>query len=90
MAAAVVREVAEETGIEVVCGRFVDWVELISGGHHFVIFEFEATPLGTLDVVAGSDAAEAAWIPLHAVAELDLVDGLAEFLHRGGYLSTLA
>ena len=33
---------------------------------------------------AGSDAAELAWVPLPDVAERNLSDGLAEFLHEHG------
>jgi len=79
-AEAVVREVGEETGLSVVCGPFVGWAELISDEGHFVMLDFEVTPLGKADPEPGDDAAEAAWIELHEVAELRLVDGLAEFL----------
>ena len=88
LAEALVREVAEETGIEVVCESMLGWVERISDEHHFVILDFQAQLLGTEegDPVAGGDADEAAWIPLHEVAELNLVEGLAEFLHDHGIL----
>ncbi len=39
--------------------------------------------------VAGTDAAEAAWVDVHDVADLRLVDGLAEFLHEHGYLEMI-
>ncbi len=39
--------------------------------------------------VAGDDAAEAAWVPLETVAELRLVEGLAEFLHEHGVLDVI-
>ena len=39
--------------------------------------------------VAGDDAAEAAWVPLDDVAERDLVDGLAEFLHEHGIIELI-
>ena len=81
LAEAVVRELAEETGIEGVCDQFVGWVERIGTDYHFVILDFRVTVLEAGEPIAGDDAAEAAWVPLHEVAELDLVDGLAEFLH---------
>jgi hypothetical protein len=39
--------------------------------------------------VAGDDAAEAAWVPLDEVADLRLVEGLAEFLHEHGILRVI-
>ena len=88
LAEAVVREVAEETGLECVCGELVGWVERFDEGHHFVILDFAATVLEHGEPVAGDDAAEVAWVPLADVAELNLVDGLAEFLHDNGILAT--
>ena len=91
LAEAVVRELVEETGLEGVCDTLVGWVERIGDDYHFVILDFAVTMLELdADPVPGDDAAEAAWIPLHAVAELPLVDGLAEFLHEHGILSTFA
>lgn len=84
MAEAVVREVREETGVDVVCGALVGWVERIGEQHHFVIADFEATPVGAAEPVAGDDASAARWVPLWEVGELELVDGLLDFLadHR--------
>ena len=89
LAEAVVRELAEETGLEGVCGDLVDWVERIGPDHHFLIFDFWVTVLDTSDPVAGDDAAEAAWVPLADVADQSLVDGLAEFLHAHGVIETI-
>ena len=84
---AVVREVLEETGLEVVVDRFLGWVERIDEEHHFVILDFAVTALDTDAVpVAADDAAEAAWVQLHELGELDLVDGLYEFLTDTGVL----
>ena len=89
LAEAVVRELAEETGVEAVCGPLVGWVERISDDHHFVILDFWATLLDDRPPVAGDDAAEAEWVPLSDVAERRLVDGLAEFLHQHGVIQTI-
>lgn len=92
LAEAVVREVAEETGLECICGELLGWVELLAEqaeGHHFVILDFVATVLEHGRPVAGDDAAEAAWVPLGDVTHLRLVDGLAEFLHDHGVLDTI-
>jgi 8-oxo-dGTP diphosphatase len=78
---AVVRETFEETGLEVVVDRFLGWVERIDEAYHYVILDFAVTALDpTRGLVAGDDAAEAAWVPTHDVSELHLVDGLYDFL----------
>jgi 8-oxo-dGTP diphosphatase len=89
LAEAVVRELAEETGLEAVCGSLVGWVERITPEHHFVILDFYATLLDDRAPVAGDDAAEVAWVPLADVAEHRLVEGLAEFLHQHGVIRTI-
>ncbi|MGH9305267.1 MAG: NUDIX hydrolase [Acidimicrobiales bacterium] len=80
LAEAAVRELLEETGIEAVCDELIGWVETISESYHYVILDFAMTVLGPVEPTAGDDATEAAWVPLGDVADLDLVDGLAEFL----------
>jgi 8-oxo-dGTP diphosphatase len=90
MVEAVVRELAEETGLEGVCEELVGWVERTTGAdHHYVILDFRVTVLSSGPPVAGDDAAEARWVPLHEVADLNLVEGLAEFLHDHGILRTI-
>ena len=90
LAEAVVRELAEETGLEGVCGELVGWVERVGDGHHFVILDFAVTLLDPdAEPTAGDDAAEAAWIPLHEIADQQLVEGLAEFLHDHGIIETI-
>ena len=88
---AVVREVLEETGLEVVVDRFLGWVERIGEApdpYHFVILDFAVTVLDPLSApVAGDDAAEVAWVPLHELSELRLVDGLYDFLRDVEVLS---
>ncbi|HEX2062984.1 MAG TPA: NUDIX domain-containing protein [Acidimicrobiales bacterium] len=89
LAEAVVREVAEETGMEAVCGELIGWAERLGPGHHYVILDFRVHVLDDDEPVGGSDAAEAAWVPLDEVAGLALVDGLAEFLHEHGILDVI-
>jgi 8-oxo-dGTP diphosphatase len=89
LAEAVVRELAEETGLEGVCDKLVGWVERIGEGHHYVILDFAVTLLESASPVAGHDAADAAWVPLDQVSEQPLVDGLAEFLHEHGVIPTI-
>lgn len=80
---AVVREVAEETGLEVAVDRFLGWAERIEpdGGYHFVILDFLAVPADpTPQPTPAGDAAEVRFVDLDDVAEYDLVEGLYEFL----------
>jgi 8-oxo-dGTP diphosphatase len=90
LAEAVVRELHEETGVEGVCGELVGWAERFDEDRHYVILDFRVSVLEGTTPVAGDDAAEAAWVPLQDVADLNLVDGLAEFLHEHGILPTIA
>jgi len=92
LAEAVVRELAEESGLEGVCEELVGWVERIGEDHHFVILDFRVTVLDdpVTSLRAGSDAAEAAWVPLDEVAHLTLTEGLAEFLHDHGIMTVIA
>jgi ADP-ribose pyrophosphatase YjhB (NUDIX family) len=91
LAEAVVRELAEETGLEAVCDDLVGWVERIGDDHHFVIFDFRVTVLDgpEAEPKAGGDATEAAWVALDDVAHLRLTDGLAEFLHEHGIVPVI-
>ena len=84
------RELREETGLEGVCDRFVGWVELVDDDHHALILDSLVTILEGEEPVAGDDAAEAAWVPLNEVTDLNVVDGLVEFLHEHGLLAVIA
>ena len=82
---AVAREVREETGIEVAVGEFAGWVERPRDeGHHFVILDFHATPVGPTALTPGDDAAQACWVPVAEVSGYELVDGLLAFLQQIG------
>ncbi|MCP4436271.1 MAG: NUDIX domain-containing protein [Actinomycetia bacterium] len=89
LAEAVVRELAEETALHGVCGALVGWTEIIDAHHHFVVMDFAVTLLDDHEPTPGDDASEAAWVPVWTVPELDLVDGLAEFLSDAGIIETL-
>jgi 8-oxo-dGTP diphosphatase len=89
LAEATVRELLEETGIDGVCGPFLGWVERIDTERHHVILDFTVVVDPREEPAAGSDVTEAAWVPLAGVAELRLVDGLAEFLAEHDVIQTL-
>jgi hypothetical protein len=54
-----------------------------------VILDYAVEVLAPAPPEAGSDALEARWVALSDVAELDLVDGLAEFLHEHAIIETI-
>ncbi len=87
---AVVREVAEETGLRVVVDRFLGWVERIDDTDetHFVILDFVVTALEPDQAVtAGDDALEAAWVPVSDLGDRTLAPGLLDFLEDTSVLN---
>ena len=89
---AVVRELLEETGLEGVVSRFLGWVERIGTDpepYHFVILDFVVDVLDPAAPVAGDDAAEAAWFRYDELSDLNLVEGLYDFLTEHEILTDL-
>ena len=82
MAAAVERELAEETGLTGRCGALVGWVERIGPKHHFVIADFVVTVDRSSAAVAASDASAVAWVTIDELPAVDLVEGLLDFLRE--------
>ena len=84
LADAVEREVFEETGLRVRVERFAGFVERIGDDpqpYHLVILDFFASELDQGGMPqAGDDASDVQWVPLAALGEVDLVDGLFDFL----------
>ena len=70
---AILREVLEETGLTVTIAGLIDTVDLIAQDangettRHYVLIDFAARPIAG-ELKAGSDAAEARWVP---VSKLD-------------------
>ena len=88
--AAVVREVLEETGLDVVVDELLGWVERFDEAQHFVILDFRVTVLDPeVPIRAGDDATEAAWVPIPDLGRYRLVAGLVDFLEDVGVLTDL-
>jgi ADP-ribose pyrophosphatase YjhB (NUDIX family) len=81
LAAAVAREVREETGLVVEAGALVEVVERIAGGYHYVIVDYVARAIGG-ELAAGSDARAARFVDDAELAALPLTDGLLPVLSR--------
>jgi ADP-ribose pyrophosphatase YjhB (NUDIX family) len=79
------REVAEETGLEVVPGELAGLVEriLLGEGFHYVILDYHVTVTGGT-LRPGSDVTDARWVLPSEVALLELSDGLMEALRDFG------
>ncbi len=84
---AVIREVKEETGLEVHDPRLVDVVNYVSldekGSvlYHYVIIDYLVTSSGGKPEAA-SDAEDLKWVPLLKVEEYDLTESFRFFFQR--------
>jgi mutator protein MutT len=87
MEQAVIREVKEETGLEVYEPRLVDVVNYISLGergaviYHFVIVDYLVT-VKSGKPKAASDAEDLKWVPFNEVEEYDLTKSFRSFFRR--------
>ncbi len=83
---ALVREVREETGLQVTPGRLVGAVERPwPGGRVLVIRDYAAAVTGG-DLAAGDDADDARWVSPRDLTGLPLTSGLQEALYAWGVL----
>lgn len=86
---AAVREVREETGVEIEIEAFVEIIEAITpgdSGFHYVIMDYAARAVSG-EPVAGSDALEAAWVSAEAQARYDLTPELLAVIDKARKLT---
>lgn len=81
---AVVREVLEETGLSVECGRLLGTAEIPAPGRAVIeVSDYLAVVTEGL-LAPGDDADDARWVTAAGLAALPLTDGLAGYLTAWG------
>ena len=86
---AVLREFTEETGLEAIVDRFLGYAERIGetpGPYHYVILDFVVDVFDAREPRPGDDAQDARWFDLDHLGDVDLADGLYEFLVDTGII----
>ena len=89
---AAVREVREETGLEVELDRILAVIDKIVRDelgkirYHFVIVDYEARVVGG-SLQASSDALEARWVKRAELVDYELTDSFKDMLRRSGIIS---
>ncbi len=83
LAAAVAREVAEETGLDITVGPLLGILEVV-GDPHYVILDFIGTVAAGSEPAAGDDVSEARWVPLDEVETLDCTPRFCETMRGWG------
>ena len=79
---AVVREIAEETGLTVVCGRLAGTARLPGLGSDIVVVRDYLAEVVGGRLTAGDDAVQARWVDEAELARLPLTPGLLDFLRE--------
>ncbi|HVM35678.1 MAG TPA: NUDIX domain-containing protein [Actinomycetota bacterium] len=84
--AALVREVREETALDIEVQNLLGVLEVPADDHHFVILDYAATVVGDFNPVAGGDADDVRWVSLDDVPALDCTPRFVETLRGWGVL----
>jgi len=84
IAAAVEREVFEETGIRAAVGGLIEVVEIVTEGYHYVVHDHLCTPIDASEVPkAGDDAAEARYVDPSELSALGVTEAVARVVTKG-------
>jgi ADP-ribose pyrophosphatase YjhB (NUDIX family) len=85
LAAALEREVKEETAIDVRAGGLVGIFEVL-GDSHYVVLDYYAEPQGPAEPRPSADADDARWVHVDEVTELDCTPRFVETMRGWGVL----
>jgi 8-oxo-dGTP diphosphatase len=86
---AAVREVREETGLDIEIETFVDFFQAISPeapGYHFLIMDYAARAIAG-SLAAASDALEARWVGVDSLVAYDLTPELLTVIDKARRLT---
>jgi mutator protein MutT len=95
LADAVVREVREETGLDVRVGDVVEVIDRVHRGadgrveYHFVIVDYLCAPIGGR-LQHASDASDVCWAPIAALAPYELTETALAVIAKGRSMSESA
>ena len=83
IAAAVEREVREETGVRVAAGRLVEIVEIMSEGYHYVIHDHLCTPVDPAEAPhAADDVSDARYVRPSELSRLGVSEAVARVVMK--------
>ena len=84
IAAALERELVEETGIRVFAGGLIEVVEILTEGYHYVIHDHLCTPVDASGVPkAGDDAAEARYVRPSELSSFGVTEAVTRVVEKG-------
>jgi len=86
LAAALIREMREETGLTVEVGALVTVAEVIDASHHYVILDYACRRAGG-EIRAGDDAAAAELVPLSQLGARGVTDLVREAVEKAAALA---
>ncbi|MDH5191272.1 MAG: NUDIX hydrolase [Gammaproteobacteria bacterium] len=79
---ACIREMLEETGINVRPLKLIEVVERITEGFHYVIMDYLAVQMTDDEAVPSSDALDAKWVSLEQFSDYETTEGLLPVINR--------
>ncbi|MFA5763558.1 MAG: NUDIX hydrolase [archaeon] len=84
---AAIREIKEETGIDIHAPEFVCFKELVNlpADYHSIVFFFKAKPKHT-NIVVSDDLSEAGFFTIEEIKKMNIVFSVIPALKEAGYL----